>query len=356
MEQRPADPLYLELKRELAADGWFARDTPGYVRKTTLLVALFTVPYVALLYLQSTWQVAIALFVMGHATVQLAYISHDAGHRAISDDKRVIAALGHFGMTLLTGFSFSWWMHSHGNHHSNLNERDNDLAMKYSAVLAVHEEGARVRRGWKRQLTRWQAYYIWLLLPFYHFAMMWDGLLWVAKNPRTTRLDQLVLPLYVGLWFVLPSFFIGPQRAALHWLADSVIGSLLISLTFIVHHVGKKVIDPDEDISLIRQQVDCTRSVNTWRVFDFYYCGLNIHIPHHLFPWAPHWRYRAMGQAVRAFCERHGIVYREEGFWEAIANVFRHLKRMGEVPTYDELDDLNGGFPAADRPAPTTAP
>src|SRR5262249_18729458 len=155
-------------------------------------------------FLRSIPLVGLTLLLLAQVTTQLAYISHDAGHRAITKDERWIKALGHFGMTFLTGFSFSWWMHSHDNHHEKLNERDNDLAMKSSTVLAVHDEGMLAKRGLKRWLGRHQARYIWFLLPFYHFAMMFDGFVWILKNPKQTRLDQLVIPGYFLLYFVIP--------------------------------------------------------------------------------------------------------------------------------------------------------
>jgi hypothetical protein len=92
--------------------------------------------------------------------------------------------------------------------------------MRYSLVLAVHPDAARVQRGWRRALLRWQGHYVWLLMPFYHFAMMVDGFVWIARNRRATRTDQLVLLLYVALWFVVPMPFIGWKLAAIHWLAS----------------------------------------------------------------------------------------------------------------------------------------
>lgn len=331
MKRRPADPLYLELSRRLSRKGYFAPDPWGYARKSALLLAVFTASYLALLSVKNLFAVALLLVALAQMTAQLAYISHDAGHGAITRDRRLANFIGHFGMTFITGFSFSWWKHSHDNHHGSLNEEENDLAMKYSLVLAVHEEGARRKRGLARWLQRYQAYYVWVLMPFYHFAMMTDGIRWMLKNRRTTRADQIGFLLYLTLYFGIPTVYIGFGRACLHWLVTSMVGSIYIGLTFIVHHVGKKVFRPDEAPTLFAQQLEATRTLRTWRIFDFYYSGLNYHIEHHLFHWVPHWRYRAMRLEVQAFCREHGLAYREEGFWEAVANVFRHLHRLGRI-------------------------
>ena len=333
MRRRRPDPLYLELQREISRAGYFRPDRWGYAWRGALLLALFAAVYIALLWIRTLWFVVPTLVFMAQLVTQLAYLSHDAGHRAITANRRWIGAIGHFGMTFLTGFSFSWWMHSHDNHHGQLNERDGDLAMKYSAVLAVHADAARAKHGWRRAVLRWQGHYVWLLMPFYHFAMMVDGFIWVARNRRETRADQLVLPLYLVLWFVVPVPFIGWKLAVLHWLAESMIASVYLVLTFIPHHVGKHVILPSEDpeMTLLRQQLETTRTLATWRVFDWYYSGLNYHIEHHLFPWVPHWRYRKMRFAVQAFCRRKGIAYREQGLGSALHEVFMHLRAIGQM-------------------------
>jgi fatty acid desaturase len=333
MKRRPADPLYVELSREVARAGYFAKSPGGYLWRGAVLLVLFLACYISLLFIRNLAFVAFALVAMAQLVTQLAYLSHDAGHRAITRDRRWIQVIGHFGMTFLTGFSFSWWMHSHDNHHEKLNERDGDLAMKYSLVLAVHPDAVRRKRGLARALLRWQGHYVWLLMPFYHFAMMLDGVLWIARNPRTTRIDQLVLPGYIALWFVAPVPFIGWKLAAIHWLAESMIASVYLVLTFIVHHVGKKVILPSDEpgMTLLRQQLETTRTLGTWRIFDWYYSGLNYHIEHHLFPWVPHWRYRKMRFLVQRFCRRKGIAYREQGFWSAVVEVFVYLRCVGRT-------------------------
>lgn len=333
MKRRRPDPRYIELSQEIAAAGYFRKAPWAYAIRGAILLVLFTAAYTGRLFIENPWVVAFLLLVLAQTVTQLAYLSHDAGHRAISNDRRVISFIGHFGMTFLTGFSFSWWMHSHDNHHSVLNERDNDLAMKYSLVLAVHEDAARAKRGLARRLLRYQGHYVWLLMPLYHFAMMADGLVWIWKNPRETVTDQLVLPGYVILWFVIPLPFIGLEMAALHWLVESMIASVYLVLTFIVHHVGKKVILPEDEpeMTLLRQQLETTRTIKTWRIWDWYYSGLNYHIEHHLFPWVPHWRYRTMRLMVQDFCRRKGIPYREQGFWSAIWEVFTYLRRIGRI-------------------------
>lgn len=51
-------------------------------------------------------------------------------------------------------------------------------------------------------------------------------------------------------------------------------------------------------------------------------------LEHHLFPRVPHHRYRAMRPFVRAFRQRHGLVYQQVGLYRALASVGTHLGSM----------------------------
>jgi len=350
------DPLFDELRERVTAAGFFAPDPKRYVLKGTICLALYVIVYVSVWYVTEPLPLAVLLFVLAQMSVQLAYFAHDAAHGSLTRNPRLAKVIGHFGMTFITGFSFSWWVHSHGNHHAHVNEEENDLAMKYSTVLAVHERAITAKQGWRRRLSRYQAYYIWLLIPLYHFPMIWDGFVYCWQHARKTRTDQIVIALYLLLWLGVPSLAIGWQRALVHYLADTLIGSTLIGYTFIVHHVGRKVVRSDEVAAMgpLRKQIETTRNVRTWRIFDFYYSGLNYHIPHHLFPNVPHWRYRALHQLIARFCAEKEIRYTEESFFHAVGNVFRYLRYLGSLPSEFELTRASerAGWSVAEVPAP----
>ena len=63
---------------------------------------------------------------------------------------------------------------------------------------------------------------------------------------------------------------------------------------------------------------------------------MNYQIEHHLFPFMPRPSLRHAQEPVRAFCEPHGIAYRETGF-ASHAQVLRHLHAAGG-PLRPELE------------------
>jgi fatty acid desaturase len=94
---------------------------------------------------------------------------------------------------------------------------------------------------------------------------------------------------------------------------------------FLVNHIGTRVIEPDEPISFFTQQLSTTRNLGRSRLHDFVFGGVNNHIEHHLFPSMPTARLRAARPIVRAFCRRHGLVYRETSWLAAARDVRRHF-------------------------------
>jgi fatty acid desaturase len=64
---------------------------------------------------------------------------------------------------------------------------------------------------------------------------------------------------------------------------------------------------------------------------------VNYQIEHHLFPFMPRPSLRHAQEPVRAFCEPHGIAYRETGFFASHAQVLRHLHAAGG-PLRPELE------------------
>ena len=110
-----------------------------------------------------------------------------------------------------------------------------------------------------------------------------------------------------------------------------MLSSLATAAVFVPNHMGMRRLDKTRPLSYLEQQVTTSRNVTNPRVFEFFFGGLNAQIEHHLFPRVPHDRYRAMRPVVRAFCERHGIAYHEQGFLSALGEVGGHLGRMTEA-------------------------
>lgn len=325
-----ADPRYRELRRRLAQTAFFERDPWGFAARIGVLAALVVGAYAVLLGAAHGWLRALAIVVAGVALVQCAFIAHEAAHGAISKRPRVVSAIGHLFTTFLVGYSFAYFRRSHELHHYHVNEGTIDPDT-ISSMFSVDAPSARAKRGLGRWLTRHQVIAMPVLSPLWAFGMKWDGLTYLWRNRRAQWVDCVVIALHAVSWLVLPALVIGWTTALVNYLGWTVVAGLYLKLIVTVNHVGTVYPTAEEarTTSFFEQQVATSRNIRGPAVLDYLFIGLNMQIEHHLFPFVASTRLRAGRAIVRELCREQGLPYREQGYMQAIAEVYRHLARVG---------------------------
>jgi fatty acid desaturase len=322
---RPSNLILLrQLRAELAARGLFA-PSRFWAKKLLFWVPAFFVSYFALMVVPfGLWWLALApLASMGMLT--MGFLGHDAGHNAISRKRWVNDACGKFGMSFLCGMSFGAWRARHNLHHARCQEIEGDPDMHFGVLFSVYPGSASWHSRLGRFFLRIQEYSFWPLSSLYWVTLRYDGFRDLFQRPDETRADRFLLPLHWIVLLVAPAIIFGWKPALLAYVVTACLSSMMTASVFIPNHIGMPRLEPGARLSHLEQQVVTSRNVLNPRAFDFYYGGLNSQIEHHLFPRVSHHRYRAMRPIVRAFCARHGIAYREEGLFAALAAVSRHL-------------------------------
>ena len=327
------DELHRELIAQLSAAGCFRPAPLRCAFYVTFILGCYAAAYALLLSAPPAWLRAAAIVLAAFISVHAAFVAHEAGHGALTRNRRVAALLGQVFHTLLTGLSSTYFQHIHRLHHPHCNERARDPDMQ-SAFIAMYRESALAKTGLGRLIARHQAALIWILIGLQGFTLKFDGMRFVARNPRATRLDQLFLLLHCALWFLVPALALGPVDALLNYTLMTVLIGFYVGSIFVVNHVGTRVIEPDERVSFFVQEVSVTRNLGGSRLADFIFGGLNNHIEHHAFPSMPSARLRAARQITGDFCRWHGIPYREMSWLDAARETTRHFKAMSaHVPS-----------------------
>lgn len=333
MEPRPMDRMHRELTAQLSQAGCFRRATPSAAANATFIVACYTLAHATLLMDPG---LAVRLFAIGAAaffSVQAGFIAHEAGHGALTRSRRAAVLLGHVFHTLLAGLSSSYFRHIHGLHHPHCNDRGRDPDMQ-STFVSMYEESARAKRGLGKLVSRHQAWLLWILIGLQGFTLKYDGLSFVRRHPRRTRLDQAFLALHFVVWLVVPALFIGVTAALVNYALVTVLIGYYVGSIFVVNHVGTRVIEPGEAISFFEQELSVTRNLGATRLDDFVFGGVNNHVEHHLYPAMPTARLRQARRITREFCQRHGLAYREMSWLQAAREATLHLKAISRhVPS-----------------------
>ncbi len=318
------DRLHRTLIAELSKAGCFAPTPARNALYGTFILVGYAAAYVALLAGPGLAARALALAALAFLTVHAGFFAHEVGHGAITRDRRATAWLGQVYNTLLTALCYSYYRHIHRRHHPHCNDRGRDPDMQ-SEFFSMYRESAEAKTGLGKLISGRQSRLIWILMWLQPFTLKLDSVCYLRRHPRTTRVDQAVVVLHFAIWLGPPTLMLGLGAALLNYTLMSLLAGPYLVVIFLVNHIGTRVIEPDEPISFFMQQLSTTRNLGSSRLHDFVFGGVNHHIEHHLFPSMPTARLRAARPIVRAFCRRHGLVYRETSWLAAARDVTRHF-------------------------------
>ena len=321
------DRLRRMLLAELSNAGCFRPTTARNVVYGAFILAGYAGAYAILLAGPGLAVHALALVTLAFVSVHAGFLAHEAGHGAVTRNRRAIACLGQVFNTLLTALCYSYYCHIHRRHHPHCNDRTRDPDMQ-SEFFSMYRQSAREKTGLGKLISRHQSVLIWILVWLQPFTLKIDSLRFLRQNPRTTRVDQLIVLLHFALWFVPPALVLGLPATLLNYGLMTLLAGPYLGAIFLVNHIGTRVIEPDESVSFLMQEISTTRNLGSSRLHGFLFGGVNNHIEHHLFPAMPTARLRAARPIVREFCHRHGILYREMSWLAAAHEVTGHFKAM----------------------------
>ena len=330
---RPAprgDHLHRLLLAQVVQAGCF-RPTPARTwAHAAFVLSCYGAAYAALLADPGVALRVLLVAALAFITVQAGSLAHAAGHGAISRDRRVAALAGQLFHTLLGGLSYSYFQHIHRQHHPHCNDRSRDPDMQ-SDFFSLHRQSALAKTGLGRLISQHQAALVWVLIGLQGFTLKLDGLRFLWRQPRATRVDWFVVSLHFALWFAPPMLLLGVADALLNYAAMTLLVGFYVGAIFLVNHVGTQVIEPGASISFFMQETSVTRNLGASWWDNLIFIGVNNHIEHHLFPSMPTARLGQARRITRAFCARHGIAYQEMSWFAAAREVTRHLKAMSAL-------------------------
>ena len=95
---------------------------------------------------------------------------------------------------------------------------------------------------------------------------------------------------------------------------------------------------PDVPMSLAEQTVRTSRNIKSrfW-AFHMFTGMISYQIEHHMFPMMPRCNYFAIKPRVEAFCEKHGLPYREDSMWGCLKKNMKALEVHG-IPSLAHID------------------
>ncbi|MET7692944.1 acyl-CoA desaturase [Streptomyces sp. NPDC005483] len=304
--------------------GWYAR---AVAVNALALAGLVT----AVALSGDSWWTLLLAPLLAVFCARTAFIGHDAGHAQITGDKAVGRVIGLIHGNLLLGMSYSWWNHKHNRHHANPNHIDKDPDVA-ADVLVFTGEQAKARTGFRRRLTRHQAWLFFPLTLLEGIALKIQGFRDLRRQaPGERAAEGTLLVTHLAAYATLLLTTMSPAKALAFAVIHQALFGLHLGMAFAPNHKGMEMPDPDgESWGHLRRQVLTSRNIRGGILTDWFLGGLNYQIEHHLFPSMPRPHLRLAQPLVRAHCRDLGIPYTETGLVDSYRQALSHMHEVGE--------------------------
>ncbi len=326
------------------------------VVKTIVILAVYTVPFLYLLYFQPPLLPSLLLWLVmgiGMAGVGMT-IMHDAIHGAYSSSSFMNKLLG-FTLNMVGGSKHNWRLQHNILHHTytNITHMDDDIADKTVLRFSPHTP-----LKWYHKIQPVYAFFFYGLLTLYWVTLK-DFVQFVlytrdGVNPNTLTQNVILLVGIITLKVVYFFVFLGiPVLVGIHFphvilgflLMHFIAGIILTTVFQLAHSVDETEFPVPDDEGKIQNawaihQMETTVNFarnNKW--LSWYLGGLNFQVEHHLFPRICHVHYPEVSKIVRETAREFDIVYHEhKSLGAALKSHIRYMIRIGKLP------DLNDGI------------
>lgn len=322
----PPGGEYRELRRRMQAARLLDPQPRSFGLRLLATAVLLASAIAFLVAFHALWGVVVGALLLGVVSVQVAFLSHDAGHRQGFVRRWQNALVGVILTDLLLGASFGWWVRKHNQHHAHPNHADMDPDIELP-LIAFTPEQAVEKRGVSRLVAKHQVWFALPLLTLVAYGQRYGSVVYVVRERSAyRRWEVAALVLNAVLFIGLPLLLLGPWSALLLIVIQQATTGLYLGLVFAPNHKGMTIIDDDVPLDPLRAQVLTARNVRGFPLTDWCYGGLNYQIEHHLFPALSRNRLPAAQRIVVAFCRERNIPYHETTVLHSYREILESLR------------------------------
>lgn len=321
---------YTEIAQVIRELGLLRRTSWFYLLVGTALLLALGGLVTGFVLLGDSWFQLLIAAGLGLLFTQIAFLAHEAGHRAIFTTGPASDRLARILASGLVGMSYSWWTSKHTRHHGHPNQvgRDPDIAVD---TISFVEEDAVQATGLRRLITRRQGWFFFPLLTLeglnlhvqslrHLFSRDGSKSRWTELGMLTLRFSALLVPLFLVLPLGMAFAFLGVQLAVF---------GVYMGASFAPNHKGMPILAHDAKVDFFSKQVRTSRNVSGGWWASWLMGGLNYQIEHHLFPSMPRPHLAAARQIVREHCATLNVPYTETTLWRSYGIVIQYLNRVG---------------------------
>lgn len=323
---------------------------PEMVSKTTVMLALYFVPYVLMVsgFFQGFWIMFMFWMIMsiGKSGIGMS-IMHDANHGSYSKHPVVNGFLGYL-LNFVGGSSVNWKIQHNILHHTYTNVEGMDEDINSGQLMRFSPNQKRLK------VHRLQIVYAWFLYGLLTINwFLWKDIPQIFRYRKlghikgntltfTLMIAELFLSkiVYAFLFLWLPYYMLDLSflQIFIGFFAMHFVTGLTLACIFNSAHVlttSDYALPNDngqmENNWAVHQLLNTSNFAPKSKLFSWFVGGLNFQIEHHLFPHICHVHYKNISKIVKQTTKEYGIPYNEyRTFREALSNHAKMLWHLGK--------------------------
>jgi delta8-fatty-acid desaturase len=356
---------YRKLREMLWSQGYFKPDPSFYCIKAAVFLALIAASALIAVsgeYFSFYVKTILGGACMGIGLQQAAFLAHDAAHHGIvsasfwsSGTSSGINWLAWMLGSVTFGISTNMWNEEHSMHHAITIRPREDPQFNYLPLWLIDlKELGNVKvdgpSGYRLN------YFIRKLVGVQHFTF-WPLILIVGRvnlhiisvgfeiknivtgaNMKRGALGLVGMGIYWA-WHVAILASLSNSKEVLVFCVAAYLSAGILHIQLLLSHMNVETHTEEEEskIGFFEFQCKTSRNIAVPWYEHWFHGGLEYQIEHHLFPQLPRHSLPLVQPYVQAICERNGVIYREDGFVDAICGVTSNMRDLAwAIVTLDQ--------------------
>ena len=273
---------------------------------------------------------------------QSMFIGHDAGHCAVTHNRKYDNVIGWLIGNMCNGIGISWWSSTHNVHHCAVNSLECDPDIQHMPIFAVtrkyfdsvyslyHER--QLKFDWlAKKFVSVQHYTFYPIMAVARVNLYAQTLIHcvTAKMSKKRRVIEFAtLGFYFAWYLTLLSKLPTGEKWAFFFLSHAIGG--IIHIQICLSHFSRDVFDGvPKNNEWIEMQLSGTMNIECPKYLDWFHGGLQFQVEHHLCPRLPRHKLRDFrDEVIKPYMKKNGLKnFDSVGFLEANVQVWKTLKK-----------------------------
>ena len=290
---------------------------------------------------------------LGFFWQQSMFIGHDAGHTAITYNRRIDRIIGLIIGNACNGVGIGWWSATHNVHHCAVNSLECDPDIQHMPLLAVTSKyfnsvfslyhNRQIKFDWlARTFVSVQHYTFYPLMAVARVNLYAQTLIYctTAKMSRNYRFAEFAALGFYFYWYTvliscLPTT---GEKVAFMFLSHAIGG--IIHVQICLSHFSRDVFNGvPKNNEWVEMQLAGTMDIECPKYLDFFHGGLQFQVEHHLAPRIPRHKLREFREKIiKPYAAKYRLKnFHSVSFTEANIEVLRTLKKAAEQSVLSDV-------------------